>query len=174
MILTSFVNFRNKEQRIIQSSIQDTMGKKGKAPSSEDQEMMPLYTDTTCNRDAGITTWESMYSLLEEENPKIMEVTTTAGSHGSYEASITELACSFLHRIAARPKVLPYMDMVKWVLDSADITNRQFKTQCQQLTESLFSQNLSFISANKKCARGQKNCTREARIKKQRQFLMHD
>jgi len=73
------------------------MGKKGKAPSSEDQEMMPLYTDTACNRDTGITTWEGMYSLLEEENPKIMEVIATAGSHGSSEASITKLACSFLH-----------------------------------------------------------------------------
>jgi len=54
------------------------MGKKGKAPSYEEKEMAPLYTDTACNRDAGIATWESMYSLLEEENPKIMEVTTTA------------------------------------------------------------------------------------------------
>ena len=133
------------------------MGKKGKASSSEDQEMTPLYTDTACNRDAGITTWEGMYSLFEEENPKMMEVTATAGSHRSFEVSIIDLACSFLHGIVARPKILPYTDMVKWVLDSADITNRQFKTQCQQLTESLFSQNLSIISANKKRARGKKS-----------------
>jgi len=57
-----------------------------------------------------------------------MEVTATVGSHGSSEASIIELACSFLHQIAARPKILPYTNMVKWVLDSADIKNRQFKT----------------------------------------------
>ena len=94
------------------------MGKKGKASSSEDKEMTPLYTDTACNKDAGITTWEGMHSLLEEENPKMMEVTATAGSHGSSETSITELACFFLHRIAARPKNLPYTDMVKWVLDN--------------------------------------------------------
>ena len=97
------------------------MGKKGKAPSSENQEMMPLYTDTACNRDASITTWEGMYSLLEEENPKIMEVTVTAGSHRSSEASIVELSCSFLHRIAARSKIIPYTEMVEWVLDSVDI-----------------------------------------------------
>ena len=64
MLLTSFVNYRNKEQRIIQSSIQDTMEKKGKALSYEDQEMTPLYTDTDCNKDVGITIWEGMYSLL--------------------------------------------------------------------------------------------------------------
>ena len=103
------------------------MGNTGKALSSEDKEMTPLYTDTTCNKDVIVTTWETMHSLLEEENPRVMEVTTTADSRGSSEASIIEIACSFLHRIAARPKILPYMDMVKWVLDSADITDRQFK-----------------------------------------------
>jgi len=88
------------------------MGKNGKDPSSKDKEMTPLYTDTTCNKDVGITTWEGMYSLLEEEDPKLMEVMTMAGSHGSSEASIADLACSFLHRIVARPKILSYIDMV--------------------------------------------------------------
>ena len=127
IVLTSFVNCRSEELRSIQSRVQDIMGKKGKAPSSEDKEMTPLYTDTTCNKDAGITTWEGMYSLLEEEDPKVMEVMATTGSHGSSEASITDLACSFLHRIAARPKILLYTDMVKWILDSVDITYREFK-----------------------------------------------
>ena len=97
------------------------MGKKGKALSSEDKEMTPLYIDIACSRDVGITTWEGMYNLLEEENPKIMDVTATVGSQGSSEASITDLACSFLHQIAARPKILPYTDMVKWVLGSTNI-----------------------------------------------------
>ena len=83
-----------------------------------------------------------MYSLLEEENPKIMEVTATVGSHGSFEASITEVACTFLHRIAARPKILPYTDMVKWILDIMDIRDKQFKTQGQELTNLLFSQKI--------------------------------
>ena len=79
IILTSLVNCRNEEQRT-KNSTQDTMGKKGKAPSSEEKEMVPLYIDTACNRDAGIATWEGMYNLLEEENPRIMEVTAVAGS----------------------------------------------------------------------------------------------
>ena len=108
------------------------MGKKGKAHSSKHKEMTPLYTDTTCNKDTGISTWEGMYSLLEEEDPKVMEVTATVGSHGSSEASITDLACSFLHRRAVRPKILPYTDMVKWMLDSVDITYREFKAQNQE------------------------------------------
>ena len=45
------------------------MGKKGKVLVAEDKEMTPLYTDTTCNKNVGITTWAGMYSLLEEEKP---------------------------------------------------------------------------------------------------------
>ena len=56
------------------------------------------------------------------------------------------------------------------VLDNVDITNREFKAQNQELTKSLFSQNLSFISSNKKHARGI-NHIKEARIVKWRQFV---
>ena len=87
------------------------MGKKNKAQSSEarekTKEMPPLYTDSACNRDAGISTWEGMYRLLEEEKPRIMKVTAVAGAPRSSEATLEDLACSFLHRIAARPKILP-------------------------------------------------------------------
>lgn len=100
------------------------MGKKRKSLSSEEKEMEPLYSDTACNRDAGITTWEGMYNLLEEENPRVMEVAATTGSNGSSEAAITELACSFLDQIAARPKIIPFTDMVKLILDSVDIRNK--------------------------------------------------
>lgn len=127
------MNYRNVELRTIQSHTHEEMGKKNKARGSEmkekAKEMVPLYTDTTYNRNAGILTWESMYRLLEEENPKIMKVSAGTGSQHSSEASLEELACSFLHRIAARPKILPYTDMIKWILDNAEMNNRQFKIQ---------------------------------------------
>ena len=104
------------------------MGKKEKSSNSENREMASLYADTACNKDAGITTWEGMYNLLEEENPRVMQVAATAGSSNSSEATLKELACSFLHRIVARPRILLYTDMVKWVLDSTDISDRQFRT----------------------------------------------
>ena len=80
------------------------MGKKGKAPVSEKSEMTPLFMDTTRTREAGISTWEGMYQLLEEENPRVMKITITADGHGSSEASLTKLACLFLHRVTVRPK----------------------------------------------------------------------
>ena len=53
-----------------------------------------------------------------------METTVIVDGHISSDATLTELACSFLHRIAARPKILPYTDMVKWIIDDADISDR--------------------------------------------------
>jgi len=121
------------------------MGKKSKAQSSEVKGMAPLYTDTACNRDAGISTWEGMYRLLEEENPRIMKVVTGSDSQGSSEASLEELACSFLHRIAARPKILPYTDMIKWILDNAEMKDKKFKIQGQELIGSFAAQDLKLM-----------------------------
>ena len=107
--------------------------------------MNPLFTDPTCTRETRIFTWEGMYSLLEEENLRFMEVTTMADERESSEASLIELACSFLHCIAARPKILPSTDMVKWVLDNADITDRKFKSRDQELIGSFTPQNLRLM-----------------------------
>ena len=74
-----------------------------------------------------------------------MKVAAVTNSQGSSEASLEELACSFLHRIAARPKILPYMDMIKWILDNADMDNRQFKIQGQGLIGSFAAQDLNLM-----------------------------
>jgi len=70
-----------------------------------------------------------------------------------------------------RPKILPYGEMVKWVLDSVDITNRKFKTQNQEHMKSFLPQNLRFIL---KDAQEEKSIIKEAQIKKPRQFPMRD
>ena len=125
------------------------MGKKNKAQSSEarekTKEMAPLYTDTACNKDVGISTWEGMYRLLEEEKPRIMKVTAVAGAPRSSEASLEDLACSFLHRIAARPKILPYTDMIKWIFDDAELKGRQFKVHGHGLVGSFAAQDLKLM-----------------------------
>ena len=110
-----------------------TMGKKEKSSNSENKEMASLYADTSCNKDAGISTWEGMYNLLEDENPVVIKVVATTGSKDSSEENLRDLACSFLHRIAARPRILPYTDMVRWVLDSTDISDRQLRTPSEEL-----------------------------------------
>ena len=121
------------------------MGKKEKSSNSENREMASLYADTACNKDAGITTWEGMYNLLEEENPVVLKVTATTGSSNTSQATLREMACSFLHRIAARPRILPYTDMVKWVLDSTDISDRQFRTPSQGLIGSFTTEDVRLM-----------------------------
>ena len=55
-----------------------------------------------------------MYNLLEEEKPRPLETEETVDAEESSDASYFEATCSFLDRIATRPKLLPYIDMVKW------------------------------------------------------------
>ena len=121
------------------------MGKKEKSSNSENREMASLYADIACNKDADISTLEGMYSSLEEENLVVLKVVATAGSSNTSEATLKELACSFLHRIAARPRILPYTDMVKWVLDSTDILDRQFRTPSQELIGSFTTEDLRLM-----------------------------
>ena len=118
------------------------MGKKSKAPASKKLEMTPLFTDTTCSRDARTYMWENMYQLLEEEQLRIMEVLVAADGRGSSDASLTKLACSFIHCIAARPKILPYTNMVKWIIDDLDIFDKEFKTTSQEVMGSFTPNNL--------------------------------
>ena len=74
-----------------------------------------------------------------------MKVAVVAGSQRSSEASLEELACSFLQRIAARPKIIPYTDMIKWILDNAGMNNRQFKVQGHELIRSFAAQDLKLM-----------------------------
>lgn len=50
------------------------------------------------------------------------------GSTNKSEASLKDLADSFLHRIAAREKILPYIDVVRWVVEQILVSNRTFCT----------------------------------------------
>lgn len=65
-----------------------------------------------------------MYNLLEEEHPKPLETKAMTDSQKLSDASYFEMACSFLHHIAARTKIIPYTDMVKWVIDEANIADQ--------------------------------------------------
>lgn len=97
------------------------MAKNGKATASERSDMTPLFSNTTCNKDEGTTSWEAMYNLVEEEKPRPLETKETTDAEESSDASYFEETCSFLHRISTSPNILPYIDMVKWVIDNVNI-----------------------------------------------------
>lgn len=118
------------------------MGNKGEVVASKKTNMTPLFTYTTCKREGGTSTLEVVYKILEEEQIRIMEKNVTVDGRDSSDASILEKSCSFFHRIAAWPKIVLYTDMVKWVIDEANISNREFKTRSQGVIGSFTSENL--------------------------------
>ena len=69
-----------------------------------------------------------MYNILEEVQPRILETKVIVDRCDSSHTSMLEIACSLLHHIAVHSKIIPYIDMVKWVIDEADISDREFKT----------------------------------------------
>ena len=58
-------------------------------------------------------------------------------------AQMSDAACSFLHRIAARPKILPYTDMIKWEIENLNIEDRVFKNSRGEVMGSFKAEDLA-------------------------------
>ena len=86
-----------------------------------------IVSDTTCTG-LNKTTWQGTYNLLEAEQPKVSGIVATADPFKKSDATLKELADSFLHRIAAREQVLPYTDVVRWAIEEIPIVDRTFHT----------------------------------------------
>ena len=86
-----------------------------------------LISDTTC-LGLGKSSWESIYNLLEAEEPEELKVEATRYSTSKSENTLKELAYSYLHKIAAHPKVFPYNDVVRWIVESIATTDRTLST----------------------------------------------
>lgn len=49
--------------------------------------MVPLFSDTTCTPDVGAFSWEAMYKLFEDENPRVVERKVTTDDSTSTSES---------------------------------------------------------------------------------------
>lgn len=111
----------------------EKMGKKSKksiaTPIAKEPEPSKkgLISDTTCLV-LGNTSWESIYNLIEAEEPEKLSKEATADSTNKLEGTLKELACSYLHRIATRAKILPYTDVVRWVVEKILMSDKTFST----------------------------------------------
>jgi len=85
-----------------------------------------------------------MYKLFEDEGPKVTERIVTAKDR-VHVSKITyiDVANLFPYRIGARPGILPYMDMIRWVIDHMNIADRNFMTQRQTIIGSFTAKDLS-------------------------------
>lgn len=55
-----------------------------------------------------------------------LEEEATTDSTSKSEGTLKELACSYLHRIAAWAKIFPYTDVVRWVVEKIPTADRTF------------------------------------------------
>lgn len=103
--------------------------KKPKAPviAKEEPAKNVLIYDTTY-LGLGQASWENIYNLLEAEDPEELKEEAIADSTSKSENTLKELAYLYLHRIATHAKVLPYNDLVKWVIERINITDKTFFT----------------------------------------------
>jgi len=79
---------------------------------------------------------------LESEGPRIIQSKATTYATTYFEASHFEAASSFLHKIATRPKILPYTDMIKWIIDNINIADKAFQTSIQTIIGSFITKYL--------------------------------
>jgi len=89
--------------------------------------------------------WESIYNLIEVEEPEELEEEVTVDSTNKSEGTLKELACSYLHRIAVWTKILPYTDVVRWVVEKIPTTDRTFCTADGRIFGSFKPENLRLM-----------------------------
>ena len=104
--------------------------------------MSPIFADTVCKDNGGETSWEVIYNRLEDERPKIIEFKATTDSIQPSTIQFRDVACSFLHRIGAWAKILPYTNMIRWVVENVNIEDRQFKNSKIELMGSFKDEDL--------------------------------
>jgi hypothetical protein len=64
-----------------------------------------------------IKTWTQVFEVLEHE-------IINCPDDDSFTAKIRHLAQSKMHKINARPIIIPYNDMINWLLEHVDIQTR--------------------------------------------------
>lgn len=90
--------------------------------------MAPIVSNTVFTCDGGATKWKFIYPILEDEELEVVEVMATVDDETPSHLQFKDIACSFLHRIVARATLLPYTNMIRWVLDKSMIIDRQLRT----------------------------------------------
>ena len=116
--------------------------KKQSITDSGVSEMSPIFFDIVCSANGGVTTWEVIYNRLEDKRPKITVIKATNDSIKPSVVQFKDAASSFLHRIGARAKILPYTDMIRWVVENLNIEDMKFRNSKMELMGSFKAEDL--------------------------------
>jgi hypothetical protein len=79
-----------------------------------------ILSDTTLRATNTVKTWTQVFEILEREIINCPE-DSSSKEDDSYAAKLRHIAQSELRKIVARPRVVPYNDMINWDLEHVDI-----------------------------------------------------
>jgi hypothetical protein len=91
------------------------MAPKKAAKKNEDQQEGNIIYDTTPHAIHFVKSWTGISELLEDE---------LKYADPDSENHLRDIAESKLHKVAARPRLVTYTDMIGWALDRVDIPTR--------------------------------------------------
>jgi hypothetical protein len=98
-------------------------GKKQDASTDDSNPNTDILSDTTSRITDTIKSWKQVYDILEHEI-LLCPDDSVEEEDESFSAKLRLVAQSELHRIVARPKIIPYNDMISWALEHVDIQTR--------------------------------------------------
>jgi hypothetical protein len=98
-------------------------GKKQDPFAEEPNPNSDILSDTTARLTDVIKSWKQVYEILEQEN-SLYSDDSSGGEDESIASKLRQVAKSELHKVAARPKLMPYTDMISWALEHVDIPTR--------------------------------------------------
>jgi hypothetical protein len=82
-----------------------------------------ILSDTTPRAMDTVKSWTQVFEVLEQEIINCPE-DSAEEEDDTYAAKLRHIAQSELHKIAARPRLMPYNDMISWALEHVDIQTR--------------------------------------------------
>jgi hypothetical protein len=99
------------------------LGKKKDASADDSNPNTYILLNTTSRITDAIKSWKHVYDILEHEI--LLYPNDSAEEEDElFLAKLRLVAQSQLHRIIARPKIIPYNEMISWALEHVDIQTR--------------------------------------------------
>jgi hypothetical protein len=82
-----------------------------------------VLSDTTPRATDTVKTWTQVFEILEREIINCPE-DSAEEEDDTYTTKLRHIAQSELHKIVARPRLMPYNDMISWALEHVDVQTR--------------------------------------------------
>ena len=94
-----------------------------KAPGESSSQNTDVFFDTSPRSIDAIKSWTQVFNILQYELVNFLDDSGDEETD-TLDTKYKIVAQSELHKIATRPRLLPYSDMIGWALKNIDIPTR--------------------------------------------------